>query len=350
MFHDAITATHVDPAYDELCDMQHEIDAGTVAVREMALRSLAVDERGVLSVVNASGLPASAVVTATVSSPKGGVTLRDSDGRRVPVLSAKPVGRGKAEITFLAKDVASLSAQSFSVQSGKAPTAPKALVKPVIENARFRVTGDEHGLTAIYDKRLRKTIAQTGAYRPNELILERDEGSPWATIHPDHTREALAPKTRLISAERGDGWQRLTYGLDHTGRFLGNGHPISFRTHVYLYEGAERVEFRTEVKWDSHNCRLRVAMPAPVRGRAVYGIPYGQLSRKSYTPSYHWVGANGDWPAIHWAGVESRGDRVVHDQAEDQRDCRGGQRRGERPGQREQHAPLVPPAVPGQPP
>jgi alpha-mannosidase len=40
--------------------------------------------------------------------------------------------------------------------------------------------------------------------------------------------------------------------------------------------------------------------------RHIYEIPYGVLERKPYTPTFGWAGANGDWPAIHWAGVEQK--------------------------------------------
>ncbi len=31
------------------------------------------------------------------------------------------------------------------------------------------------------------------------------------------------------------------------------------------------------------------------------------LQREPYAPTFRWAGANGDWPAIHWAGVEQPG-------------------------------------------
>jgi alpha-mannosidase len=47
-------------------------------------------------------------------------------------------------------------------------------------------------------------------------------------------------------------------------------------------------------------------MPVPLHGPCLhrYEIPYGVVTRQPYTPSFRWAGANGDWPAINWAGVE----------------------------------------------
>jgi hypothetical protein len=51
----------------------------------------------------------------------------------------------------------------------------------------------------------------SGGYRPGELILEHDEGSPWATLHPDQTRTPLSPYTRLETAEKGAAFQQLVF-------------------------------------------------------------------------------------------------------------------------------------------
>jgi alpha-mannosidase len=40
-------------------------------------------------------------------------------------------------------------------------------------------------------------------------------------------------------------------------------------------------------------------------GKHFYGIPYGLLERQPYQPWFGWTGANGDWPALNWAGVQS---------------------------------------------
>src|SRR5450759_1382259 len=50
-----------------------------------------------------------------------------------------------------------------------------------------------------------------------------------------------------------------------------------------------------------------VAMPVPDTGKHFYGIPYGTLERQPYLPEFHWYAANGDWPAVNWAGVETHG-------------------------------------------
>jgi alpha-mannosidase len=74
---------------------------------------------------------------------------------------------------------------------------------------------------------------------------------------------------------------------------------------VTLVEGLERIDFALRAHWDSHSTRLRVALPLAFGGEGVYGVPYGRLVRPEYEGNYEdWTGANGDWPAVDWAGVE----------------------------------------------
>jgi alpha-mannosidase len=181
----------------------------------------------------------------------------------------------------------------------------------VIENSRFRVEADEYGLVSIFDKALNRLAAITDGLRPGELVLEHDEGSPWATLHPDHTRTPLAPETHLIGVEKLGACQRLRFKVDARREMGFAGKCLIASVTVTLIEGIERVDFQVNVDWEAFNHRLRVAMPIPAHTgiplKSVYEIPYGMLEREPYTPSYRWAGANGDWPAMHWGGVEQPG-------------------------------------------
>jgi alpha-mannosidase len=180
---------------------------------------------------------------------------------------------------------------------------------PVIENSRFRIQADEHGLVSIFDKTLGREIATRGEYRPGELILEHDEGSPWATLCSDQRRAPLALYTRFIGTEMSAGCQRLLFDVDVPREFGFSGNCLRARISVTLVEGLDRVDFKMEADWAAYNHRLRIAMPVPAEGlnKHIYEIPYGMIERKPYEPWFRWAGANGDWPAINWAGVEQPG-------------------------------------------
>ena len=85
---------------------------------------------------------------------------------------------------------------------------------------------------------------------------------------------------------------------------FGSRNGVHGQVEVMLVDGLERIDFRTNLHWATFNHRLRVAFPVPVKGKHLYGIPYGMLERQPYQPWFAWAGANGDWPAINWAGVQ----------------------------------------------
>jgi alpha-mannosidase len=100
--------------------------------------------------------------------------------------------------------------------------------------------------------------------------------------------------------------QRMVFGIKHAGG-LPQQALLDARLSVTLIDGLDRVDFRMHADWDAHSTRVRIAFPLALSGNAVYGVPYGQMVRPEYAPTFGWTGANGDWPAIDWAGVEGDG-------------------------------------------
>jgi len=290
MFHDAITATHVDAAYEELKDIWKEIDRETTRLRGAALARLAqpAGDPGLYTVINPTGNTFSGACTVEIGSEVG------------------PVER-----TFVVKDLPPFSARQVHLP---AAGGVEPLAQPVIENQRYRITADEHGLVEIYDKALGRAAAVSEAYRPGELVLEHDEGSPWATLAPDQSRTPLGPYTRLVSAEQAGQAQRLVFEVKTPWTVGFSSLCLEARVTVELLAGLDQVNFRTHANWDAFNHRLRAAFSIP-RGEAackhLYEIPYGMIERQPYAPEFRWAGPNGDWPAIHWAGVEQPGMSVA---------------------------------------
>jgi alpha-mannosidase len=303
LFHDAITATHIDPAYAELQDFWARIDTATQALRAQAITTLAQPAPHELTLLNPSASSAPQVCTALV--PAGNWAVLDERGDALPLVTSDLLENGQTVLKFIAA-VPPHTARPLRLASvPSTPVTSASLVDPLVENKRFRIRADEHGLLSIYDRQLEREILATDEYRPGELILEHDEGSPWATLHPDQRRTPLSANTHLVSVERQPAFQSLLFRVESPFRagFVANG--FAARVRVTLYQGIERVDFQTEVDWDTYNHRLRVAFPLPFAGRHLYEIPYGILERKPYPPRFDWAGANGDWPAINWAGVES---------------------------------------------
>jgi alpha-mannosidase len=330
MFHDAITATHVDAAYDELLDIMDNIDEGINGLQKKALIDLSDGNEGV-TVINSFTTTFTGLVSIEVPGDEP-VVITDDTGTALPVIST-----GDGKVQFLVKGLPAFSSTAVKVISGTEQKSElveftwerkeaqtflewmrdqqtdnqESLEQFSIENSRFRVDADENGLVRVFDKKLNKDILITDEYRPAELILEHDEGSPWATLTPDFTRTSLAKNTHLKSVEKNGAVQQLVFVVQGDRGMGLSGFPLRGELTVRLVEGMDRVEFSMNTYWSTFNHRLRVAMPVPKTGdtkaRYLYDIPYGTLERHPYEPSFDWAGANGDWPGVHWAGIEQDG-------------------------------------------
>ncbi len=299
MFHDAITGTHVDPAYRELMDVFDSLEADLATLTGRSMTALSRRSPGMLSVVNPFGHRAMGVAAAELPGRRKGVALSDESGSPVNVVDVQPTDRGTTLVTFVAA-AKPLSAVVLKVRPAVAPKET-ALRGPVLENDLYRVEADEHGLKAIIDRRLGRPVSGGGTYRPGELILEGDEGSPWATLSPHRDRTPLAQHMRLEAAVRQGPRQQLRYAL-RADRPLG---VVAGSYVVELVDGLPWVNFRLELQWRAFNHRLRVAMPVTTAGAGLYGVPYGAIERPMYHGDFEaWTGANGDWPAVNWAGVD----------------------------------------------
>ncbi|RPJ38535.1 MAG: hypothetical protein EHM21_16730, partial [Chloroflexi bacterium] len=311
-FHDAVTATHVDPAYAELEKQWQAIDRETATFQQATLEVLAPaqNETGCLSVINTAGHPITGLCKAVIANDSGNAALEDAGGRPARIVESHPLGGGLLEVTFLAESVPPFSSRLYRILPAGSENLPlDHSTAPVIENRRFRVQADTHGLVSVFDKMLGREILVSDGYRPGELILEHDEGSTWATLTDDQRRVRLAPYTTLQRVEKSPSVQRLVFSVN-TPREMGlSGKCLGAQVIVNLVEDLERVDFQVHADWECFNQRLRVAMPVSKSGECQhwYEIPYGMLERKPYETSFCWIGANGDWPAINFAGVEQPG-------------------------------------------
>jgi len=318
MFHDAITATHVDAAYRELESSWQKIDQDTARCRDVALAALLQPpQAGEFSVINPTSQTVTAACTVVLETAEA-VELLDEKGQPAGILEVGPSDAGLAEVTFLVESLPPFAARVYRpapsairLASGSGSSENELPSEAAIENQRFRVQADANGLVSVYDKILGREILDAGNVRPGELILGHDEGSPWATLYPNQTRTSLTPYTRLVAVEKKPHLQRLIFQVEAPREMGLSGKSLRARLSVTLVDGLERVDFAAQVYWDAFSYRLRVAMPVPrlpeVEARHVYEIPYGTLVRQPYPAEFRWSGPNGDWPAIHWAGVEQPG-------------------------------------------
>ena len=331
--HDGITGVESDQVYLDLVGIWREAFDLSVGVRREALSFLVdADElptgRAVV-VFNGVARERDGVVRVTVNVGGDGtewLDVRDGDGERVGAL-AEGVRRredGSLEevtLTFLARGVPGLGYRTYwAVPAARGEGASQWEEMPgnTIENGAYRVTADPQrgGTVGVTDKRTGVSVL---AGAGNELVVQ-DE-------YPQHPRHGEGP-WHLAPKGPGIGSSSVAAGVRAGRCAVGARLVISFTLEgvevvqeTTLYEGSERVEFRTYLDGYGGKDRLfRVRFPGDVPGglpvyqtaTAVIGRPFGVVDVDS---SQHWYTL--DNPAYQWFGVGSTarvrlGDGQVH--------------------------------------
>ncbi len=307
-FHDAITSTHVDPAYDELQELLHGIQATAATALHAACDARLTPQAGAVTLFNHHGFPAGGPVTVAVPGAWEGATVT-ADGQALPVFEAAHDGT-HTRVTFAAPAVPALGACTVTLAA--APARRAAVTERTVTHAGFTVTAGDHGITQIDADGL-GTVVKGDNFLFGELVLETDEGDPWGTRSLERRRERFAPHTQLAGIERlGD-----SVIIRYTGAHPANGSPFNYDAKLtymaweqafLLRAGVPWLEVETRVDWYTQDRRLRLAFPsATTENRGVYEIPFGVLERERYEcTSTNFGTGNGDWPAIHWAGIQAK--------------------------------------------
>lgn len=338
VFHDAVTATHVDAAYDEIMDAAAEIKSGALAMTEILTAKATEKKDDVITVYNPYGSVVSKEVFVTVKTDDD-IRITDADGNETDLCSYERNG-GEVRLSFIVYGLKPFSKNVYNIVKTNEVFNKEEVVfcrlsglkgkpvltdktggeetkaserKAVIENEFFRITAFGDGIGEIFDKKLNTVVSKQSEYMVGEWILEHDEGSPWATLSPDMRRQGMKKYTRLVKMIKTDGEQRLEF-LVNPGEIDGYG-VMSFDINysVSLKKNSDIVNFSADVRWDTQNYRLRIAMPVIGKTRDFYDIPYGVIERESYEPDVvwednasKWAGSAGDYPAINWAGVQTK--------------------------------------------
>jgi alpha-mannosidase len=318
-FHDAITSTHIDAAYYELMEMLDttEHEAGHVfesALGHIESKIAVPEDKNLLLLYNSECWERSDAITISFSETVGQPALRDVDGNEIPVLDSGLEG-DTVHFTFRAPAIPALGYAAVEFVPDAAPVdAGEVTSGPgTIENEFFAVTASDKGVASIVDKRTGGEVIDASEYLANELILEEDIGHPWGTMKPASTREKLSAYTTDVSIRRAKGLSVIRI----TGQYKGgdpNVKVLSWRQWITLYEAIDRIDFRTQIDWDTAQRRIRVAFPTLIKkDEATYAIPYGAVERGSYEPDMTKLpSTNGDWPAINWVDVcDAEQDRGV---------------------------------------
>ncbi len=325
-FHDAVTGTVVDAAYNEITD---SLLSGSKAAEKIISESIAAysENDKTITVFNPYGIGLSGVCTVSLPNgylPDASVISVEADGDSQNVSFAAdelmPFGTKTYNIIKRSLKNEILYSEREKERGGDAVLTNKPeeieecsfnTNEHIIENEFYKITADTHGIKSVFDKRMGKNISSAGEYMVDEWILEHDEGSPWATLSEDMRRFRLSPFTSVILHEKTEDTEKLVFKTTPIGQMAYAVASFEIIRSVTLIRGCDRVMFSADVWWDTQNHRLRIAFPTDLSGNHLYEIPYGIIEREPYEKTIlfpdgrtNWASAAGDYPAINWAGID----------------------------------------------
>ncbi|MGB2957887.1 MAG: glycoside hydrolase family 38 C-terminal domain-containing protein, partial [Bacteroidota bacterium] len=317
-FHDilpgsSIRQVFVDAAesYEECREIgQHELDS---SLRHMAgeINTSVLKSGRALLVFNPLAWERTDV--ARIQLPAGdpeSYALFDAGGRELPTQTLR-TGRYQREIIFLARDVPSLGYSLYELrkqeparQSQRLQSSPEGL-----ENSIFSVRIDpETGwIESIRDKRSDREILEGPG---NQLQVLEDLPSAWDAWNIGLTGVEYPTTFRGFEIIE-EGPVRTVLRLRHDvlkpgekGSYPTETFPTSFFVQdILLYDGLDRIDFRTGVDWWEDRTMLKVAFPLAVRDdTATFEIPYGTIER-STIPQNSVEAAKSEVPALRWADL-----------------------------------------------
>ena len=306
-FHDAVTGTHLRQPYFELLDMIADVDSRMELVIDQSLAAIeqrikAEEGKQYLVLYNSDSWERNDPVT-VIAETQGIPKLTSWTYDEIDILDISAEGSNiaytfRASIPALGYSVIEITPDTAPIHSGIISTGPGK-----VENEYYIVQINDQGIESIFDKCSGHMIA-SDSYLINEMLLEEDKGDFWGTMEAPPPAVRLSDYTTSIKIRRAENVSEVII----TGQYKGDDSGVSiltWRQSMTLYMGYDRIDFHTEIDWDTQLRRIRLAFPTGIKtDEAYYSIPYGVLKRDKYEPEYNTnYGTNGDIPAVNWIDV-----------------------------------------------
>ncbi|MHB1685847.1 MAG: alpha-mannosidase [Ignavibacteriaceae bacterium] len=215
------------------------------------------------------------------------------------------------EIMFVAEDVPSLGYKTYILEKGNPSNENTSLKTSIgkIENQYFTVNIDTvtGWVSGIFDKRNNKEIL-SGEGNMLQLLEDKPKFyDAWnigftGVVFPSQFRKAEVIETGPVRTVVRLYRDYLKPGVQKD--YPTKNFPSSFFTQdVILYNGIDRIDFKTDIDWWEAHTMLKVAFPLAFTDTvATYEIPYGTIQRSTQNIT-SWQKAQFEVPAEKWADV-----------------------------------------------
>ncbi len=283
-FHDAVTGSHSDAAYDELRDVCRDVKRGAYRIAAEACGALLRAEEGCFTVFNPTGKALTGQpLTHSFSllhEPKGfAVTGENGEEKTVIGTEVKKQPSGWAvRLTFVG-DVPAYGCTVYKMrETEKTPEEPES--GTVFTEDGIRLPGG-------------KTVVGLPFFTRSD-----DHGDPWGRQTPE------GGLVKLPFTVREDGRNRVT--------LRGQDGGSSFAVTLISPPGCDTVYGTAEVDFRETEKQLYLSFPLPFRpGEGTWGIPFGMIGRGECGGEKGHLGHNDLWPFYDWfAAVPENGEGV----------------------------------------
>ncbi len=309
-FHDCVTGTHVDAAYEELKRTAREIRRNAYQIYADAAKEF-LKTRGFET---PAGYYAAVLFNPTpypleyprlsLQTPDDAerVAVFDEAGAPLPAFDQTftPLFVGKAARLRLKATVPAFGWRRVLWQAETGPERVERMKAEtlILENEYFRVESGQNGIRSVFDKRLSRAILGKNA---GGLAAGRDLGSAWGRNEPEQNHRTLLPSAAAL--ETGRGFRRLIFTGSVTEPENGV-RKLDWRQTVTLYDGEALLRYRTELDWDGENTRVFAdfAPAFPHDGRVWCEVPFGMQAKEP--PQVESIlGLTDEWPSQGYAGL-----------------------------------------------
>jgi len=309
-FHDALTATHVDPAYDELMDLYSYLEDSAAA---HIFGSLG-DTRGSSDTLRAF-LPRKVTgpveLWPLVKLPEH-VELTTADGKKLNVVDDYRTLEGSRRLLVDGLRTETAACVDIRVKVTKKHTLKEQPARPVVKCGAFTVRLDKDGIAQI-DVSGKTALKRRKGY-PIGMFIEADHGDPWATRSLDRPRRPVEVRSADIRVVKGAAFTEIVVpGTGELEPKYASVDPwvirMDFVQHWRLYEKHPYIDLKTEITWSAYDRRVRLCFPTTMKTNKMWTeVPFGVIDRDRYEmKTTQWNNGNGDWPCINWAAVEEKG-------------------------------------------
>lgn len=310
-FHDAVTGTHLKQPYFELLDMIADVDSRMNDVIDNSLTAIeqrikAEEDKQYIVLYNSESWERNDPIT-VIANTQGIPKLTSSPNDEIDILDISAEGSNvaftfRASTPALGYSVLEITPDTAPINSGIISTGPGE-----VENEYYKIQVNDRGIESIFDKRSGSMLASND-YLINEMLLEEDKGDFWGTMQAPPPAVRLSKYTTSIKIRRAKNVSEIIL----TGQYKGDDSGVdilTWRQSMTLYMGYDRIDFHTQIDWDTQRRRIRLAFPTGIKtDSAHYSIPYGALKRDKYETEYNTdYGTNGDIPAVNWIDVYDGG-------------------------------------------